>query len=273
MERVELLGALEERYQVELDESKFAAATTVRELEDMIQAPALLDEDVVYPAWAQNRLLDAIRFVFYYVIIWPLTHLLAHPAVVGRKTLRRSKGPLLLVSNHVTQVDVAFVLAALCFRYRHRLAVAMSGELLQAMRHPPAETGIGKRIADRLSYWLVTVLFNVFPLPQQTGFRRSFAFAGESVDRGYSILVFPEGGRTKDGRIAIFRNGVGLLAHNLGLPVVPLRIDGLYELRIQKRKLAGPGRVKVRIGDPVRFAPETPAEEIAAKLRSLVSSL
>ena len=52
-------------------------------------------------------------------------------------------------------------------------------------------------------------LLNLFPLPREAGFRESFAFAGESVDRGYSILVFPEGRHTTDGKIGPFRAGVG----------------------------------------------------------------
>jgi long-chain acyl-CoA synthetase len=238
----------------------------------MIRTPAPLDEAVCYPRWAQNPVLDALRFLFYYLITWPLTHLLAHPSIRGRDNLQDLEGPLLFVSNHVTQIDVVFILAALPPRYRHSLAVAMSGELLDSMRNPDPGAGFSKRMRERLSYWLVTSVFNVFPLPQQSGFRRSFEFAGESADRGYSILVFPEGGRTRDGRMAPFRNGIGILANSLGLPVVPVRIDGLYELKSEKRAFAGPGKVSVRMGEPVRLPAGTPAEVIAAKLEALVSN-
>ena len=59
---------------------------------------------------------------------------------------------------------------------------------------------------------LIVTLFNVFPLPQKSGFRRSFSYAGESVDRGYSLLVFPEGRTTDDGLMRPFMGGIGLLA-------------------------------------------------------------
>jgi len=123
------------------------------------------------------------------------------------------------------------------------------------------------------SYWLVVALFNVFPLPQKTGFRESFAFAGESADRGYSILVFPEGTRTKDGKMNPFRAGTGLLAANLNTDVVPIRIDGLFELKSAGRKIAPPGAVTVTIGQAVRYSAATGAADIAADLFRRVSDL
>jgi long-chain acyl-CoA synthetase len=116
-------------------------------------------------------------------------------------------------------------------------------------------------------------LFNVFPLPQLTGFRRSFAYAGECADRGFSILVFPEGRRTQDGSLSPFRAGVGMLAKNLALPVVPIRIDGLWELKMQARKFARHGDVRVTVGDAFRFPADADAEWIASELERRMREL
>ena len=126
---------------------------------------------------------------------------------------------------------------------------------------------------DKLSYALVVALFNVFPLPQQTGFRESFAYAGQSVDRGYNVLVFPEGKRTDDGKLAPFRAGAGLLAERLGVPVLPVRIDGLFELKKANKHMTRPGQVKVSIGAPVEYKPGTSPEAFAAELEERVTAL
>jgi len=110
-------------------------------------------------------------------------------------------------------------------------------------------------------------------LPQHSGYRESFAYAGASADRGYSVLVFPEGRRTPDGNLGPFRAGIGLLAKRLNLPVVPVRIDGLYELARAQRRIAPPGAVRVSIGTPMRFAPEDPENIIVARLQQAVADL
>jgi long-chain acyl-CoA synthetase len=273
LDRVELLSAIEDRYQIDLNESRFAAATTVGELEQMLRQPPAARSDYAYPRWAERWPVTWIRVAVYYLLSWPATLLLGYPRVRGRENLRGARGPLLVVSNHVTYVDIGFILAALPGRFRHRLAVAMIGERLQGMRRPPREAGFFKRMIDQVSYALVVALFNVFPLPQQTGFRESFAYAGESVDRGYSVVVFPEGSRTKDGRLAPFRGGIGLLAGRLGVPVLPVRIDGLFELKKAGKHRAWPGAVRVSIGAPVRFESGASPEAIAAELEGRVAAL
>jgi len=129
------------------------------------------------------------------------------------------------------------------------------------------------RIYDRIKWTLGVGLLNLFPLPRQSGFRKSFAYAGEAVDRGYSVLVFPEGRHTTDGKLLPFRSGVGLLANNLRIPVLPMRIDGLFEVKQSGKKFAPPGKIIVRIGKPVEFAAEIDPEEIAQALRRAVADL
>jgi len=76
------------------------------------------------------------------------------------------------------------------------------------------------------------------------------------------VLVYPEGVRTPDGKPSPFRSGLGMLASRLDISVLPMRIDGLWEMKMAGHKIARPGQLQVVIGKPMRFPPDTPAEEI-----------
>ena len=180
---------------------------------------------------------------------------------------------MLVVCNHIDDVDPGFVLAALPTRFRHRLATATGGEALEALRTPPPVRSLLGGVYDRVKWFLGVSLLNLFPLPREAGFRESFAYAGESVDRGYSILVFPEGRHTQDGNLRPFRTGIGLLAKNLAIPVVPMRIRGLFELKQAGKKFARPGQIQVKIGAPVRFPSSSDPQRIAAELQRKVEEL
>ncbi|HKV23522.1 MAG TPA: AMP-binding protein [Candidatus Acidoferrum sp.] len=276
LDRVELMSALEERYQVELNETAFAEAKSLADVQRLLQRPAARRTEYVYPRWTQHFFSRLLRLGVYYSLVWPATQFLGHPRIVGRENLRSLRGPALFVSNHITRrADIGLILAALPIRFRHRLATVMGGESLERMRRPPGEWFFARRWAYQVGYGLVILLFNVFPLPQHSGFRESFRFAGESVDRGFSILAFPEGevNNSVDGRMAPFQNGVGILAENLHLPIVPFRLDGVWQMKRQHRRLARFGELTVRIGTPVSFAPQTPPEEIARELQRLVLAL
>jgi long-chain acyl-CoA synthetase len=299
LDRVELMSALEDRYQVDLNETRFASARTVGDVETLIRASSPVRTEYIFPRWAQRWPVTWIRTCVYYLLTWPATHLMAHPRVTGRENLRGVKGPVLVVCNHVIYLDVGFVLAALPARLRTRVAVAMGGERLAEMRQPFTKTVHGepptrsihrepaaenaqdeqggpsfpRRWLERTKYFLVVSLFNVFPLPKKSGFRESFRFAGDLADRGWSILVFPEGDLTPDGKLQPFRAGIGLLASNLRLPVVPMRIDGAYEVREAHSLFNRPGRIRVQIGKPMEFPAGTDPQEIARALEQSVTEL
>jgi long-chain acyl-CoA synthetase len=273
LDRVELMSALEGRYQVDLSETKFSEVKTVAQLEQLLRNPSASRAEHVYPRWGQNWLVTWIRLAVYYLVVRPATYILAAPRVKGRENLRGLSGPVLVVSNHVTYIDIGWILAALPARFRNRLATAMDGERLAGMRHPPQEMNLWQRIVKRLNYFLVVSLFNVFPLPKESGFRRSFSFAGDLADRDWNILIFPEGITTPDGQLLPFQAGIGLLAAQLNLPVVPIRLTGLFDLRQAERRIARPGHIRVTIGEPVRFPAGQDANEIARELQNLVAEL
>jgi long-chain acyl-CoA synthetase len=273
LDRVELLGALEDRYQIDLNETQFTAAQTVGELENLVRASSSVRSQFVFPRWAQRWPFTWIRAFIYYLLAWPATHLMAHPRVWGRENLRGVKGPVLVAANHVIFLDVGLVLAALPARLRYRLAVAMGGERLAGMRRPLGDMFFLRRWLQRMNYFLVVALFNVFPLPRTSGFRESFRFAGELADRGFSVLVFPEGDLTPDGKLQPFSAGIGLLAQNLKIPVVPVRIDGAYEVREAHSLFNRPGRIRVHIGKPMEFPAGSDPQQIAKEIEQRVASL
>jgi long-chain acyl-CoA synthetase len=274
MDRVELMSALEDRYQVDLNQADFTKISTVGDLERLLRGPQKSPQSGYrYPRWAQRWPITWIREFIYYLLTWPATMIMAHPKVVGRENLRGVDGPLLISCNHVTYIDLGFALRALPPRLRRKLAVGMWGELLWKMWRPPLNWNWFMRLSYKVGYYLVVALFDVFPLPQQSGVRESFAYAGESVDRGYSVLVYPEGVRTPDGKPSPFRSGLGVLAARLNVPVLPLRIDGLYEMKLKGHKIARPGQLRVIIGKPMRFPPDTPPEEITNQVESVTWSM
>ncbi|MBZ5729343.1 MAG: AMP-binding protein [Acidobacteriia bacterium] len=272
LDRVELLSALEDRYQLDLSETRFALVNTVGDLEHMLQGTAPPRVQYHYPRWAQRWPVTWIRLITHYLLARPAVFLLGWPRIVGRQNLRNVRGPVLVICNHIGDVDVGLVLTALPARLRHHLATAAGGEALQALRTPPPSRNF-LRVYDRVKWVLGVSLLNLFPLPREAGFRQSFAFAGETVDRGYSVLVFPEGRHTTTGAMLPFRAGIGLLANNLRIPIVPMRIDGLFELKQAGKKFALPHAITVTIGQPVRFDPDSDPAWIARELQKKVQEL
>jgi long-chain acyl-CoA synthetase len=276
LDRVELMSAIENRYQVELSDGEFSQATTIADLEELLKKKSeAKSEQRPYPyaRWAQRWPITWIRTLAYHLVTLPYIMIMGRPKVIGREKLKGFRGPALIVSNHIAQIDIGYILAALPFRLRRRLAPAMQGEMLREMRYPPKTLSFLGRRATQLNYLLIAALFNVFSMPQKAKYRESFRFAGELADRGYSVLIFPEGRRTETGEMSPFRSGIGLLATHLNLPVIPMRIDGLFPFRDAGKHYAPPGAIQVRVGDPIKFDQGADPEEIARGLQRRVGEL
>lgn len=272
--RVELLSALEDHYQVEIDEAAFTDATTLAEVEKIVREGRLREaEDFPYPRWQQKWPVSWLRIGLLHSVLFPFICIMGWPKIRGKENLRALRAPIVFICNHVTMVDHALLLFALPWRFRTKMAIAQDGELLREWRNPPKGTGLFSRLRYLLQYFSVVLFFNVFSMPQRSGFRQSFNFAGEMMDRGYNLMIFPEGERTKHGEMNPFRSGSGLLIKELNAEVVPVRIDGLWRLKQARRHFARPGEISVIAGRPVRYSNQTEPEQIAHDLAQKVKGL
>ena len=235
----------------------------------------------LYPRWPWAKPFQWLRIAFIEAVMRPLVWLLAAPRVAQPGAIKTGAAlpdePMLIIANHVTAFDVPLVEYALPGAVRRRIAVAMSGEMLDDYRHfrDPESHHPGGRffLPGPLFYFLLTALFNVFPLPRRRDFQPSFAHAGGAMDRGFNVLVFPEGTRSAEGKLAAFRPGIGLLAKKCGAMVLPVGIRGLGELKTRQRGWFRSGAIEVVVGEPVRLWPGESEADITARLHDEVERL
>ncbi len=242
-------------------------------------APATHDRrHYIYPHWPWWRLVQWIRSAFIELVMRPLVWLLANPRVVAPPDLSASVSEsILIVANHITAYDGPLVQYALPGRLRRSIAIAMSGEMLDDFRHfrNPEQGTSDRRFFPfgPVAYFLVTALFNVFPLPRLRDFQRSFAHAGEALDRGYHVMLFPEGARSAAGQLVRFRPGIGLLVKQSDTAVLPVAIRGLGGLKEHRRGWFRSGAIELRVGRPIRFALDATESSITERLQAEVERL
>ena len=275
LERVELMVALEDRFQTRIDEARFVDAHSVEQLKQLVEQGSAPEEDgptVAFPTWNRAWPVRIVRRLSLATWILPLARLFAHTRIEGLEHLANLDGPVIFASNHQSHMDVPVILAALPGRWRAHLAPAMLKEFFTAHFHPEDHTW-RQWFTNSLNYYLACFYFNTFPIPQrEAGARHALRYMGELTGDGWSLLIFPEGVRAATGDIKPFRGGVGMIASRLDVPVVPVRLDGLDRVLHTSWHMARPGRVRVAFGAPLQLRGENYAalaRQVEEQVRSL----
>jgi long-chain acyl-CoA synthetase len=276
LDRVELMVALEDRFQTRIDEGSFAGAHDVGELRSLVERASTTDaapaEPVDFPAWTRGLVARGIRRANLATWILPLARAFAWTRVEGLDHLRDLEGPVIFAANHQSFMDGPVIMAALPPRWRYRVSPAMAKEMFVA-HFFPAQHGRWSWFTNSLNYYLAVLLFNAFPLPQrEAGARQTLRYIGELLADRHSLLIFPEGRRSESGAIDAFRPGIGMIASKLGAAVVPVRIDGLQNVLRVGWHMARPGRVRVAFGAPLRLVGDD-YQALAQTVESAVRAL
>jgi long-chain acyl-CoA synthetase len=293
LERVELLMALEQHFQTIVDEGAFASVRTVGDLRTLVTGTAVrtppaaasahgvagegpssvgggrtgaavdvgdgpahqADAAVLFdfPRWNRAWPAYALRRLSLLTWILPIGRMFAWVRAEGLEHLNGLEGPVVFASSHQSHMDTPVILMALPPRWRYATAVAMAKEFFTAHFHPEGKP-IGRRITSGMNYYLASLFFNAFPIPQrEAGTRHTLRYIGQLFGEGQSLLIFPEGKRTVAGEINEFRAGIGMIGARLGVPVVPIRLIGADRLLHQNARFPTPGRVVVRFGPPLHL--------------------
>jgi long-chain acyl-CoA synthetase len=280
LDRVEMMMALEEAFHVTLDESQLAEAKKIGDLKALVgsEVPASAlratagqarasgpgaqagrtgatgfrsssSEPIAFPSWNRWRISWFLRRISLPTWILPLARVFMQLKVDGLEHLDAIREPVVFASNHQSHMDTPAILIALPRRLRYWVAPAMAKEFWRAHFYP-REFSRAKYLWNSFWYYLASMFFNAFPLPQrEAGTRQTLRYIGEVAADGYSILIFPEGRREP----GPFRPGVGMIASRLDLPVVPIRIDGLDKVLHSSKRWPTRGPVRIAFGPPMRL--------------------
>jgi long-chain acyl-CoA synthetase len=298
--RVEMMMALEEAFQVTLDESQIAQCDTIADVQALVTGRQMPDAEgtertehaertehpapgtehpapgtehaargtghpapstphraprtelIAFPSWNRTWPSRLVRRLSLPTWILPLAQSYMDLRVDGIEHLDEAGGPVIFAANHQSHMDTPAILIALPPAWRYRVAPAMAKEFFTAHFNPDA---VSRKawFTNSLNYYLACQFFNAFPLPQrEAGTRQTLRYIGEVLAGGDSVLLFPEGRRTTEG-ISDFRPGVGMMASKLGVPVVPVRLEGLDKVLHQKMRWPERGPVRVAFGRPLRL--------------------
>jgi len=263
LERVELMMALEEAFQVTVDEAAFSAATTVEDLSALVRplegSPAAAAatttraeaEAIAFPAWNRSLPVRAVRRASLPTWILPLGRVFARITVQGLDNLQQVGTPVIFAANHQSHFDTPVILDSLPPRLRYRVAPAMAKEFFKAHFYPE-QFGRGAWLTNSLNYYLAAFFFNAFPLPQrEAGTRQTLRYIGDLIGAGYSVLIFPEGKRSQSGEVGRFQPGIGMIASRLEIQVVPIRLEGLDQILHHTAYFPTIGRGRCAFGPPM----------------------
>ncbi len=293
----ELAAEIEERYQVEIDPARIHEDASLQDLIESARSSPPTEEPWPMPRWARSAPARLARSLLQDLVAFPLLRIFVRLEVSGREELERSlrpaphavgaggripgpegrppggPDPVLIAASHASHFDVPVLLASMPRSMRRRVAVAMQPEYFEP--YLKRRGALLTRLHLGWHYKLTSLLLHTFPFPRSAAFRVALEYAGDMVGDGWSILVFPEGELSRDGAIHAFRPGVGVLARDLGLPVVPARIEGAFDVLPVGGRFPRDirGRVRVAWGGRLEMADGEAPTAFAARVESAVRVL
>ena len=213
-----------------------------RRAQELLPAARYLDTP-----WARSKPAVATREAVLGFVLRPLLNRYTRRRTSGRDKLSRMKAPVILVANHVSHLDTPVILAALPRRFRKRTVVAAAADYFYR---------------NRILATVVSLVFNTVPMDRKGGGleKESSGHVDELLERGWNLLLFPEGTRSRQGAPGKLRRGAAVLAARHHVQIIPIRVTGtravmppgkFWPARLRGKNGTHRHSVDVCFGDPI----------------------
>jgi len=213
--------------------------------------------------WQTNLWAQIVRRLLRYDTFTRNVRKYCKPLVIeGNENLQGLKGPAIFIGNHSSHMDVHVLFYALPERFRWRVAWGAAAD----------RWFIKGRKGLKKQPWYMALTMNAFPV-QRGGGKAALSYAEELLGRGWSLVIFPEGTRTTTGKMGHFRHGASILALAKNVPVVPIWLEGLRELRPKGATETKPGPTQAQIGPPIFFPAGTTVSDATHTLYKTMENM
>jgi long-chain acyl-CoA synthetase len=258
LRRLTIASLLEERLGVNISDESLRPTTTVGELRRLVGEVEPSTSRIVRRRWTYlpwvRQIGDGVRDH----VIWPLVHHWVHLEVQGEENLR-GNGASLMIFNHSDDWDGPVIYQALPKELRCHLAVATADDVMRQ---------------HRALAFIVRLCFAGFEFARSEPYLPSLQYVGTLLDRGWSVLIAPEGRISVTGELQQFKTGIGLLAVDLGAAVIPMKTVNLHgTVPLHAKWPRRHTNVVVRIGAPMRFSAHEDYEDVTRRLRDAMIAL
>jgi 1-acyl-sn-glycerol-3-phosphate acyltransferase len=209
--------------------------------------------------WARRYPVRLARALLLDTVWRPVVEAVAAPDVRGLDRLAGlPDGPVVFAANHASHVDTPVLLTSLPARYRHRTAVAAAADYFFDSRWKGAA-------------WAFAI--NAVPTERTKASLRSMRLTADLLDEGWSLVIYPEGGRSPDGWGQEHRAGAAWLAGRANTPVVPVHIEGTRRIMRKGRRGLRPSPTTVTFGAPLRLAEGEDVRDFAVRIEGAIAVL
>ena len=208
--------------------------------------------------WARRPAARFARLAVVEGLIRPATAALARPTRRGEDRLADLSGPAIFTANHHSHLDTPLLLTSIPEPWRHRLVVGAAADYF---------------FTNQVTSTVSALAIGAIPIERSRVSRRGADLAAELLDDGWSVVIFPEGGRSPDGWGQPFQGGAAFLADKCGVPVVPVHLDGTGRILGKGMTRPRPGRTTVTFGPPLRLDEDESTRAFNRRLEAAVSAL
>ncbi|MEO8456549.1 MAG: lysophospholipid acyltransferase family protein [Chloroflexota bacterium] len=177
--------------------------------------------------------------------------------VEGKDNLDGVKGPLLVIANHTSHFDTVIVLHTIPNRIRDKTAVVAAAD---------------RMYRERIKGMLHSLRYNAFPITRGGG-REALTYSQWLTSHGWSLLIFPEGKRSRTGELMPFKGGTAILALGQNIPVLPIYIKGASDILPPGSPISRPAPVLVRVGKPFSFPEGTTIPAAKSAMENAIREL
>jgi long-chain acyl-CoA synthetase len=259
LRRLNLVALIEEEQGISVAEEHVTHNTTVAQLRKLISDGTTSSPPEQRVTWTYKRWVRLLGNGLREIALRGLLRIWVKMSVEGRDNLRGLNTPAIFIFNHIDGFDGPVVFQALPHAIRKRLAVAVADDVMR--EHRPL------RFISRLC-------FAGFNFARSEPYMPSLEYVSHMIDQGWNVVISPEGRLSTTGKLQPFKSGIGLLAVELGVPVIPIKTIGLAgTVPLHANWPKKRSRVTVRIGQPIRFNAHDNYDEATLKLHHIMETL
>ncbi|MEM4271391.1 MAG: 1-acyl-sn-glycerol-3-phosphate acyltransferase, partial [Candidatus Pacearchaeota archaeon] len=254
IKRIELVTEIEDNYNIEFNESLITEKTTVEDLRKLLKTSSdyHTESGINY---LNSKIFNPIRFVFQNLVFLALRPFYSI-SVKGLENLPKEN--CIIIANHTSMFDTFALFKALPFSYRMNTASAAAKDFF---------------FKNKITGFFGRLSFNAFGFSRKGNTKQSLKDFSNLINKGMNVLIYPEGTRSRTGKLLDFKEGIGVLEWELNVPIVPVKLKGLHEVLPVGSYFPKFGKVEVIIGKPLTFNKMTSPKEITKKLYETIKNL